>query len=91
MTVRTVSARITGRVQGVGYRAWAQQQARALGLSGWVRNEPDGSVRALLHGPGDAVDAMLAACRDGPSAALVDEVDAAQSDPPDGDGFAILR
>ncbi|NRB17607.1 MAG: acylphosphatase [Rhodobacteraceae bacterium] len=44
-------ARITGRVQGVTFRAWTRSEAEQRGLSGWVRNEPDGSVRALLIGP----------------------------------------
>jgi acylphosphatase len=47
----TVRVRVTGRVQGVAYRAWAADAARGLGLSGWVRNEDDGSVTALLSAP----------------------------------------
>ena len=64
-------ARITGRVQGVGFRMWTEQQALALGLSGWVRNEPDGSVTALLAGPDDAVAAMLQRLHTGPRGAKV--------------------
>ena len=71
-----VVARITGRVQGVKYRATAQREARQRGLTGWVRNEPDGAVAALLVGPGAAVAAMLALCRDGPPSARVDRVEA---------------
>ena len=66
--------RITGRVQGVGYRAWALQIATRLGLRGWVRNRADGSVEALVIGDADAVAAMIEACRDGPFAARVGEV-----------------
>lgn len=65
---------VTGRVQGVGYRMWAQREARTLGLRGWVRNEPDGSVAALVGGPEDAVSRMLALLKSGPRAAAVNGV-----------------
>ncbi len=71
---RAVRLRIRGRVQGVWFRGWACQQAIARGLAGWVRNRRDGSVEALLVGPPDAVAAMIAACRHGPTHARVDEV-----------------
>ncbi len=63
--------RITGRVQGVGFRAWTREQALELALSGWVRNEADGAVRALLVGPENAVAAMLERLRTGPRGAKV--------------------
>ena len=66
--------RITGRVQGVGYRAWAIETAARTGLRGWVRNRGDGSVEALIIGGEDAVAAMIEACRKGPFAARVTEV-----------------
>jgi len=66
---------IRGRVQGVGYRYWVEQQATAYALEGWVRNRRDGSVEALFSGPGDVVSNMVAACRRGPSSARVDAVD----------------
>jgi acylphosphatase len=65
---------IRGRVQGVGYRAWVEHQARAHGLEGWVRNKTDGSVEALFSGPQDVVADMVASCRRGPSSARVDAV-----------------
>jgi acylphosphatase len=65
---------IQGRVQGVGYRAWVEQQARAHGLEGWVRNRRDGSVEALLSGPADVVANMVALCHRGPSHARVEAV-----------------
>ena len=65
---------IRGRVQGVGYRYWVEQQATAYALEGWVRNRRDGSVEALLSGPGDVVSNMVAACRRGQSSARVDAV-----------------
>lgn len=74
MAVTHVSIR--GRVQGVGYRVWTAEEARRRGLEGWVRNRRDGSVEAVLSGAEDVVADMLAACRRGPSSALVDAVDA---------------
>jgi acylphosphatase len=65
---------IRGRVQGVGYRAWVEQQARGLGLLGWVRNRRDGSVEALFAGTDEVVTSMIAACRHGPSSARIDDV-----------------
>ena len=70
----SVRLRITGRVQGVGYRAWAIEKAARLGLRGWVRNRADGSVEALAIGEDNAVAALIEACRDGPFAARVSEV-----------------
>jgi acylphosphatase len=66
--------RITGRVQGVGYRAWVEHRARAHSLEGWVRNRRDGSVEALFAGPADVVTDMIARCRRGPSSARVEAV-----------------
>jgi acylphosphatase len=66
---------ITGRVQGVGYRYWAIDTGRRLGLSGWVRNKIDGSVEVLIVGEDAAVGAMIEACRQGPPAAHVEEID----------------
>lgn len=68
---RTVHVLIDGRVQGVGYRAWAFEHAQALGLSGWVRNRRDGTVEAVFSGPPITVAEMLAACRHGPGPADV--------------------
>lgn len=65
---------VTGRVQGVSFRAWTKSEADARGLAGWVRNEPDGSVSALIEGPPDAVVTMLKAFEQGPMLARVDKV-----------------
>ena len=71
---RCIIVRISGRVQGVGFRDWTQRKANELGLSGWVRNLPGGQVEALFSGPADVVDAMVTACRRGPQSAQVDQV-----------------
>jgi acylphosphatase len=83
---RTVRLTIRGRVQGVGYRAWAADAARALGLDGWVRNRVDGTVEALASGDDAAVERFIAACRSGPSFARVSALDIAPADPQDADG-----
>ena len=79
-TIRHVT--VGGRVQGVGYRYFVEQAARSHGLEGWVRNRRDGSVEAVFAGPEQAVTAMIAACRRGPSSARVDSLrdEAASSD-----------
>ena len=73
--MKTLSVRITGTVQGVGYRAWAEKVARERGISGWIRNRRDGSVEAMVAGPQAAVDAIVAWARRGPDAAVVRSVD----------------
>lgn len=65
---------IRGQVQGVGYRAWLEEQARASGLEGWVRNRRDGTVEALFSGHPTAVADMVALCRHGPPSARVANV-----------------
>ncbi len=65
---------IRGRVQGIGYRAWVEHQARSSKLEGWVRNRRDGSVEALFAGPATVVADMVALCRHGPPSARVDSV-----------------
>jgi len=72
--MRSARLVIAGRVQGVGYRAWAMHLAVRLGLRGWVRNRADGTVEGLVVGEEDAVAAMIEACWHGPPAARVSEV-----------------
>jgi acylphosphatase len=76
-TKKRLSARITGRVQGVGFRNFTQRRARRLGLTGWVRNEPDGSVRLEAEGPREALDDLVEAVHQGPRMAVVDDVEVA--------------
>jgi acylphosphatase len=66
---------IRGRVQAVGYRAWAEVTALELGVQGWVRNCRDGSVEALLAGSEEAALTMIELCRVGPPGARVEAVD----------------
>lgn len=73
--------RVTGRVQGVSFRASCRDEARSRGVTGWVRNRDDGSVEALFAGDPEAVEAMIAWCRSGPSGARVDDLDVAAVEP----------
>jgi acylphosphatase len=73
--------RVTGRVQGVFFRAWAQGEARELGISGWIRNCPDGAVEAHLEGEKGDVARMVERMRRGPSNAQVEEVNAEDASP----------
>jgi len=84
--IRQVTMR--GRVQGVGYRYWVEQQARAHGLDGWVRNRRDGSVEALFAGSADVVSGMIALCRRGPASARVDAV---EDEPANADALRLRR
>jgi acylphosphatase len=89
--IRMVHVRITGTVQGVGYRAFVERMASRLGLDGWVRNRRDGSVEALFCGESQTVEAMLAACRNGPRLAVVDKVAVAEGEAVGSDrGFRVL-
>jgi acylphosphatase len=72
--MRTRQIRVSGRVQGVGYRFALRDEARRLGIRGWVRNRADGSVEALLQGDDTAVAALVAWAQRGPRAARVDAV-----------------
>jgi len=71
MSRAIIQVMITGRVQGVGYRAWVEYQATACGLDGWVRNRRDGSVEAVFAGNAKAVADLVALCRHGPPSARV--------------------
>jgi acylphosphatase len=78
---KAILVRITGRVQGVYFRAWTRSEAEKLGLKGWVRNEDDGSVRALIVGPDAAVSAMMKRFWEGPSGAKISSVVPEEKEP----------
>ncbi len=89
---RAVKVHITGRVQGVYFRGWAREQAEQLGVGGWVRNEHDGSVSALVAGAPAAVEEMLKRMHEGPLDAQVIGVTVEKADPAQAPkGFEILR
>ncbi len=75
LMVQRVRLRIRGRVQGVFYRKTTEDIARALGLSGWVRNMTDGSVEAFAIGPREKLEQLISWCADGPPSAQVDSVE----------------
>jgi len=80
---------VHGRVQGVFFRASTRERAVEAGVAGWVRNCPDGSVEAVLEGPPDAVEAVVAFCREGPGPARVERVEAADEEPEGLAGFRV--
>jgi acylphosphatase len=88
---------VRGRVQGVGYRAFVEDEALRLGLEGWVRNRTDRTVEAVFSGSDKTVAAIIEACRRGPSAARVEALDAREADAAllaqrrPGERFSVLR
>ena len=72
--MKAVHVTVTGRVQGVSFRWYTEERARELGVNGWVRNEPDGSVALHAEGADEAVDALVEWCRRGPALARVGNV-----------------
>lgn len=80
---------VSGVVQGVGFRDACRRTAERQGVSGWVRNRPDGSVEASFEGPAEAVDALVEWSRHGPRSAEVKQV-RVQAEPPEGlNGFQV--
>jgi acylphosphatase len=80
---------VRGMVQGVFFRVETRDRARSLGLSGWVTNAPDGTVRAAFEGDEERIESMVDWCRRGPSGASVDEVDVSWVEPEGEQGFSI--
>ena len=81
-SLETRLVRVWGRVQGVGYRYACVQQARTLGVAGWVRNRSDDSVEAMLQGTPQQLDEMCLWMRDDMPAALVERIEATEVPPP---------
>jgi len=80
---------ISGKVQGVYFRGTAEDEARSRGLTGWVRNTPDGQVEAAFEGEQAAVEAMIAWCHRGPPAARVTGVTVTWEEPRGERGFSV--
>lgn len=91
MSHKSIGFRVRGRVQGVWFRASTRREAEALGLRGWVRNEPDGSVSGVAQGEDAAVDALVAWLHRGPSGARVDAVEVAAIEAAAHEDFRVER
>jgi acylphosphatase len=86
-----VHVHVTGRVQGVGFRATTSRHANQHGAAGWVRNLDDGRVEAVFEGPPDVVEAMVEFCHEGSRAARVDDVTVETEQPVGLSGFDVRR
>lgn len=90
---RSVRVRVRGKVQGVGFRDWTERRAQEMALDGWVRNLPDNSVEAVMHGGAEVVERLLNELRKGPPAAHVSGLeisdDAAEGAAVAGKGFSV--
>ncbi|GAB2641800.1 acylphosphatase [Kribbella swartbergensis] len=82
---------VHGLVQGVFFRDSCRREAQRAGVSGWVRNQPDGTVEALFEGAEDDVERMLEWVRHGPPYARVERVDVTEEQPSGRSGFAVTR
>jgi acylphosphatase len=80
---------VHGDVQGVFFRDTARRMASSRGLAGWVSNRPDGTVEAVFEGEPDAVESMVAFCREGPRGAEVERVDVTDEEPEGLTGFEV--
>jgi acylphosphatase len=87
--MKRARVRIRGRVQGVFFRAEARARAESLGLAGWARNAPDGSVEAVFEGEPERVESMVDWCRRGPAGAQVDDVEVVPEEPAGEQGFHV--
>jgi acylphosphatase len=88
--VRRARVRVRGRVQGVFFRVETRDRARSLGLAGWVRNCPDGTVEAVFEGESERVRSMVDWCRRGPPGATVDSVDVEWEEPEGEPVFTVV-
>ena len=91
MTVKRVHVFVTGRVQGVFFRAECAREARSRGVAGFVRNVPDGRVEAAFEGPVQAVDDLVAWCHRGTEWSRVDGVEVAEETPRGEGAFDVRR
>jgi acylphosphatase len=89
--VKRAHVRITGRVQGVGFRYSALERATSLRVGGWVRNQPDGTVEVVFEGRDEAVDLLVDWCRRGPRGAAVSDVEVSWEEPAAEEGRFRVR
>ncbi len=90
MTMRRIEAKVSGRVQGVGFRQFTLERARRRGITGWVRNEPDGSVQVVAEGDDQAIGGLVDDLQQGPPLASVRDVQMRQSEASgEFDAFAV--
>jgi len=89
MSITALHVIVEGRVQGVGFRAYVEREARQRGLKGWVRNRSDGSVEAVFCGEEEDVQSMIVACHRGPRMSLVRNVKSEPHPPGDWRGFEV--
>jgi acylphosphatase len=80
---------VHGRVQGVFFRGSTVERAREVGVNGWVRNRPDGTVEAVFEGSAAQVEAMVRYCREGPPWARVERIEEFEETPEDLGGFGV--
>jgi len=85
--ITTLRLRIEGFVQAVGYRNFAIEEARKLGLDGWIRNRSDGTVEALASGNTKTVEAFVSVCMRGPAGSRIKNIDLHQAEAPTERGF----
>lgn len=90
MSLARAHVLVAGRVQGVWFRQSCADEARAAGVTGWVRNLSDGRVEAVFEGPDAAVDRLVSWCRTGPPRANVSDVEIRREDPEGLAGFGVL-
>ena len=89
--IKRVRVRIEGRVQGVFFRAYTQEEGERLGLQGWVRNRPDGSVEAAIEGEASQVDQMIQWCHRGSPMSQVTRVEVTEEEPQGESGVFSIR
>ncbi len=92
LVAETIARRVvvSGRVQGVFFRDSCRSEAQRTGVAGWVRNTPGGEVEAWFEGEPEAVERLVAWCREGPSSADVESVEVGDADPSGDTGFRVL-
>lgn len=88
--MRRAHVKIYGKVQGVWFRAHTKEMADKLGIKGWVRNVPDGSVEAVFEGDDEAVEEIIKWCHHGPPLARVDKVEVSYEEPKGEKDFRII-